>query len=398
MSLGSIGIARPQLESGLQHLLLFGLFWMFAAMAVVPSDGAWEHVYERVTILAFALPALLLMAIRPSSVQIWWRQASSKWVLLFLGWSMVSLLWSEPGEARDWIGRILGILLFLYGWTQVITGREQRIRYLLIGCAAVITVMSLAAIITYYPQVFVGGRIQGFGRLTNTNTAADAAAAATIWLCTLRCNQSWWGLVRGLMVAILLGFVLMTFSRGPWGALFVTLVVIVTCRSGRWAPWILSGVLLLGSLAVLLYLPELTARGWSYRPAIFAQSFHMFLQHPLLGIGQGTPVHITVSGLLFYHTHNMFSQLAVQLGLPGLLLWVGIWLTLGWKSWCHRHESLGLLVFATWVYASIAGQVGMPTLIDSPRVEWLFAWLPLVIGYSLKRRETLNEGAKNYDN
>lgn len=88
------------------------------------------------------------------------------------------------------------------------------------------------------------------------------------------------------------------------------------------------------------------------------------------------------------HAHNMFSQLAIELGLPGLLLWTGIWLVLGWRAWRHRHETRGLIVLGIWVFGTVMVQFDLPHLLDSPRPGWLLTWLPLALGMSFGRKTT----------
>jgi O-antigen ligase len=137
---------------------------------------------------------------------------------------------------------------------------------------------------------------------------------------------------------------------------------------------------------VILVLPMLAERGWSLRPEIFMQAKHLFFEHPWKGLGQGSDFQLQVGGETLTHAHNMFSQLAIELGLPGLLLWTGIWLALGWRGWCHRHETLGRIVLGLWVFATIMVQFDLPHLLSSPRPGWLITWLPLALSMSLGRR------------
>ena len=65
----------------------------------------------------------------------------------------------------------------------------------------------------------------------------------------------------------------------------------------------------------------------------------------------------------------MFSQIAIELGLVGFVLWLAIWLVLG-----------------LWVFGSVLVQFDLPHLVDSPRPGWLMTWIPLAIGMALTRR------------
>lgn len=378
---------RDGFEQGLRHVMVAGFACLIAGMVVLPED---DHIYERVFLLTLFLPTLLLLALRPSGMQVLWRQPSAKWVLLLLGWSVLSLSWSDGGDTSDWVGRALGIPLFLYGWIQVFAGHERRMHRLLFGCSAV---MALAAIVlavlaqttTFHSLLTYRNseRLTGIGVLRPPNLIAAAMSVAIIWQCTYPCARLWQQAARALMVLVLLAFVGMTFSRSAWVGLYLALLVISACRDGRGARWALVSLVSLGVAALLFLMPTLTTRGWSARPEILERAWTLFLQHPWLGVGQGTTVRLPLDTFIAEHTHNMFAQLAVQLGLPGLLIWVGIWLALGWQGWLYRHLPLGQLVLATWVFTTFMGQFDLPYLIDSPNVLWLLAWLPLAIIYSL---------------
>src|SRR5699024_7801419 len=116
MALLNIDTSRAGWERGLQRVLMLGLLCLIAGMVVLPTD---EHIYERVVILLCILPTLVLIALRPSSVGMLWRQPSAKWVVLLLAWSLLSLAWSDGDDISNWIGRNLGVFLFLYGWVRL---------------------------------------------------------------------------------------------------------------------------------------------------------------------------------------------------------------------------------------------------------------------------------------
>lgn len=377
---------RDGLEQGLRYIAMFGLVCLIAGMAVLPNAG---HAYDHTFLLTLYLPILFLLALRPRGVELFWRQPSAKLVVLLLAWSALSLIWGNGEHTADWVGRALGIALFLYGWIQVFAGRERRIHGLLIGCGAILALTAIVLAVLEQTTAFhslltyPGGRLMGIGKLDHPNLAAAAMSAAIIWLCTYPCERLWQHVARAVMVLVLLAFVVLTFSRSAWGGLYLALLVITACREGRGARWVLGSLVLLGVAALLFILPELTTRGWSARPEILAHAWALFLQHLWLGVGQATPVHLYLDTFMALHAHNIFAQLAVQLGLPGLLMWVGIWLTLGWRGWLYRHTSLGQLVLATWVFATFMGQFDLPFLIDSPHVVWLITWLPLAVSYSL---------------
>lgn len=381
---------RDKFENFLWIVLCVGVIWLPAGMAVMPAGASYNpgHAYQYVLVLTLYLPALLKLVIRPASAHRLWRQPSTKWVVLLLLWSTFSILWSNAGHPASAVARNLSILLFLYAWTQVVGDREQRIWWILASCSAVMTVAAVVAMLVFYKQVIGGGRLTGFGVMQSANLAAAAMATGILWLCALPCQNRLLRAGRGFMVAILLSFVFMTFSRSVWGALFAAMLVMAVYWQGRRSWRYVALLLVFGLAAVTLAMPELTARGWSMRPEILQRSWELFVLHPWRGLGQGAIFHFDIDGMVLTHAHNMFSQLAIELGLPGLLLWLGIWFALGWQSWRHRHEPLGRLVLAIWVLASITTQFDLPHLIDSPRPSWLMTWLLLAMSYSLHVRSS----------
>src|SRR5699024_7052335 len=160
---------------------------------------------------------------------------------------------------------------------------------------------------------------------------ASAMSAAIIWLCTYSCRWLWQQVARALMVVGLLVFIGLTVSRSAWGGLYLALLVIAACRAGRSVRWVFALLIHMGIIASLILMPELMNRGWSARPRILQHAWALFVQHLWLGVGQATSVHLQLSTFMAQHAHNLFAQLAVQLGVLGLIVWLGIWLVLGWQ-------------------------------------------------------------------
>jgi O-antigen ligase len=127
-------------------------------------------------------------------------------------------------------------------------------------------------------------------------------------------------------------------------------------------------------------------RGFSYRPQIFEQACQLIRAHPLLGLGMGSEYEIHVDDQVWEHSHNIFTHLAITLGLPGAALWLATWLAVGWRAWRYRHVAIGRSLLALWLYASVAWQFDAPFLMQKPDVEWLLGWLPLAVSLGLAWR------------
>ncbi|MFC3550615.1 O-antigen ligase family protein [Lysobacter cavernae] len=367
--------------------LLLGLGWLIIGMAVLPAGPSYNpgKLYTYSVGLGLYLPALVLLA-RPREALALWRQPLMPWVIALLAWGCVSQLWSHAQRPEDQIARNLSIVVFLYAWMRAIDGDARRVRLLLMGCAVVLAAVAVAAFVHYELQPEDGRRLAGFGVMANANLAAAAMGVAALWLSAWSLRNPRYRLVQALAWIVLVVFVLLTFTRSAWAALFAGLLVFVLL--GRSRPWLYGSILAgLGAVCFIAYLPEITERGWSLRPEIMKQSWLLFRESPWLGLGQGSEFTIRAGNEVLTHAHNLFSQLAIQLGLPGLVLWSGIWLGLAWRGWRHRHKPLGRLVLATWVFAMVMVQVDLPHLLDSPRPGWLVLWLPIALSFALGRDE-----------
>jgi hypothetical protein len=112
----------------------------------------------------------------------------------------------------------------------------------------------------------------------------------------------------------------------------------------------------------------------------------MIALHPWLGLGQGAGFVIEVGGQHLTHSHNVLTQAAIELGVPGMLVMALMWGLVALSGWRHRDAPLGRVVLGLWVYASVALQFDMPQLLDSPRPGWLLIWLPFALALGLEAR------------
>ncbi|WP_329742044.1 O-antigen ligase family protein [Dyella sp. A6] len=367
-----------------------GIAWMMVGMLVMPSGISYNpgRQYQYSLALLLYLPSLYA-AIRLRAA--WWRelwpQPAFRVFLALLAWAMLSLTWSTVHRPGDELGRILSVLLFVLGCHLWAGTRPERMRGLLpvAGC-----VMSLCAL--YYTAKFLrsapvpGDRIVGDGVIATANYAAAALGAVCVWLGQLLPRRRFYMVACMLALLAALGFVLLTQSRSVWLALACCALATPLWYRRRLTVSVALAVLVLIVVLAVRPLPVLLERGASYRPQILVQAMHLIAQHPLRGWGQGAPFVINVGDLHLVHSHNILTQTAIELGLPGLLLMMAMWALVAWSGWRHRTQPLGRVVLGLWVYASVALQFDMPQLLDSPRPGWLLIWLPFVLSLGLEAR------------
>ena len=189
------------------------------------------------------------------------------------------------------------------------------------------------------------------------------------------------------MVALLL-FVVLGQSRGAMLALGCAAFTMPLWSRGRFV-WLVSiSTCAIAIVGCAMFLPLILERGLSYRPEIFVSSVEMIMQHPWLGQGIGADYRVVTPNFPdgFDHSHNAFTHSAILLGLPGLLLWSGLWLIAFRLAWVERETREGRLVLSTLLVSFVASQFDAASLWGSPRAEWFVTWLPIGLSLALAVR------------
>ncbi|WP_198651419.1 O-antigen ligase family protein [Dyella sp. C11] len=372
-------------------LLGVGLAWLILGMVIMPAGVSFNpgRAYQTSLVVLLYLPALFVSF--SFGARAWrelWPQPLFRVFLVLLAWALLSLAWTQGAHPSSEVGRLASVLIFVVGWHAYAEDDARRISQLLLGAG-----LAVAACAAYYCISFIfvpmdDGRIIGQGTIATANYAAALMGVVALWLSQLELADRRWSVARYVGIAALLLFVGLTHTRGVWLALAVTIVAMPLWQPGRAHRWLAVVLALLAAAMLLRPTALLTERGTSLRPELFTQALHLIAQHPFRGLGQGAPITLMVNGAAYTHTHNLLTQVTVELGLPGLLLTVALWLMIAWQGWRHRRSLQGRVVLAIWVYASIVLQFDMPQMLDSPRPAWLLIWLPmaLVLGMTCSDR------------
>ena len=380
-----------------EAVLGLGLAWLMIGMLLMPAGVSYNpgRLYQFTLAALLYLPALWF-ALRDRA-RLWrelWPLPAFRAFLLLLGWAALSLAWAQLRHPGDEFGRLCTVLLFVLGWHAWAGAAPHRAARLLAVVAWGMALCALAYSIVFLAQGHdEDDRIVGEGVVATANYAAAAMGAACMWLAQFPQRRWPRRAATWVAMAMLLLFVGLTQSRGVWLALAACALLAPLWWPGRTARMIAALVLLAVLAAVLWPLPILLERGASYRPEIFRQALHLIAAHPWLGLGQGTPFVIEAGGQQLTHSHNVLTQTAIELGLPGLALLLPLWALTAWSGWRHRAEPLGRVVLALWVYASVALQFDMPQLLDSPRPGWLLIWLPFALALGLEARDRARRAA-----
>jgi len=180
-----------------------------------------------------------------------------------------------------------------------------------------------------------------------------------------------WPLRAGLALAVLamLGMLVLTKSRGAWLAFAAVLAALIALR-WKWG-WLIVPLSLLGAglaaytFGVAQVMDVITTggaiSGIEGRIEIWSRAIYMIQDFPFTGVGMGSFMRVADLLYPFFlaepgaidHAHNLFLQVAVDLGLPGLIAWLSIFGVVALSAW--RVYRLGMRIQNGWVAALGAG-------------------------------------------
>lgn len=360
-----------------QAWLGVGFAWFLAAIALAPSN----KLYQQGLVLFLWLPTLLLAWPARHVFAQAWRRQRALWasIALLLAWSATTLVWSSTEEGSREIKRLVYILVFLMAFPLLAQLGAERCRIilrvggLLLAIAAVVSIYRFYSVIGYPFYI----RLEGIGEISHPILGAYVIGTAIVWL-LYDCPRNR-GLQLGWLAALacLGAFVALSQSRGALVSLAITVLLTPLWYRSRFNNLLAFGVLVAGAAAIYVAYDLIMQRGASYRPEIFQVSLQMIGEHPWAGLGLGAFYRVEAAGLQFDHTHNMFTHVAVELGLPGMLLWIAVWLFTFGEIIRARSTPFGKVLLSLWVFSTLAMQFDAASLTGTPRAEWFISWLPV---------------------
>jgi putative inorganic carbon (HCO3(-)) transporter len=160
-------------------------------------------------------------------------------------------------------------------------------------------------------------------------------------------------ILLAVVIVLMLGAVVLSQSRGGWMGLSAALAVMILLRWRRgWllllAPFAAAAVVVwllgIGRTADILT-TDRTFGGLSGRKEVWIRAIYLIRDFPLTGIGMGA--FQQMSGALYPfenplwripHAHNIFSTVAADLGILGLIAWLAIIFVIIATAWqLYRH-------------------------------------------------------------
>ena len=313
----------------------------------------------------------------------------------------ISLIFvSSAGPSQIQASRLVfGILLYyaIMGWTR----QQNHLRWLTGGLVAAAVALSIFAVISVEWDttrfLFLPTHIyEYFAILVSDSVHRNVMAGALLQvgplvlvlaLATWRRKQALpaLGLLAvGLFVATVL---ILTQSRSAvlaYGA--VVLLLLVLARSSSLSRALLQvlvpllvvfGLILLLSPSVADYL---YLGGLDRRLAMWSRGIYMISDFPWTGVGIGMyestlnsfyPL-FEINPEVTPHAHNVFIQIGVDLGLPGLIAWLAAYfivLNTAWQLYLHGRRGKSIYGWALGL-GLFAGQIGLGLHGISDAVAW----------------------------
>ncbi len=357
--------------------LAIGFVWFLAAIALAPSN----KLYQQGMIVFMWLPTLVIAWSARRILTDAWRQQPALWgaLALLLAWGALSLVWSTNEESGREGKRLVYILVFLLAFPMIGQMGTARIRQLLRIGSVLLAIAALISIVRFYgiQAMPLITRLEGIGEISHPILGAYVVGIAALLLLYDRPRQCALRLGWLLALACLGAFVALSQSRGAVLALVIPVILAPLWFRNRYSQLIALLAVAATGLAFCAVYELIALRGSSFRPEIFRSALHMISEHPWGGLGLGAYYRVEVAGMQFDHTHNMFTHVAVELGLPGMLLWIAVWLFTLAEIIRARHTAFGKILLCLWVYSTMAMQFDAASLTATPRAEWFVSWLPV---------------------
>lgn len=355
--------------------LLTGLLWI--------GDRALFH---KLYYALLAAPALAAMVMQPRLALRLFEHPLIVAFLLFGGYMSLTLIWSDSDTAAfSLIKRPIYILVMLISAAMLAVEHPPALGQVLKVAAIIATI---AAGLSYAYFIYSGHtplgvqRFGGYGALYNPLLSAHVYGFfATFWLAYWFSGHKPLAPLPLACLAILGTVLIATGSRTPLIALAATTIWLCLAHLSRRSLMLMLAVTGLGLVLLTFHPTALTARGFSYRPDIWAEALELATQRPWFGHGYDHQLLLELegSGLAFNDPHNIELAVLLAGGLIGLGLWLALYGIAAVYSWRNRHSSAVLVASALLVFGLAAGLTEGRDFLSRPKEHWFLIWIPFAL-------------------
>jgi putative inorganic carbon (HCO3(-)) transporter len=361
--------------------------------------GVGDHHAWVVLVGALGLPSLL--ALRASAAPL--TTPLDRWVIALAAIAVVGLPWAaDKGTTLFALAALGANLAVYYASVGLVRRDEWTSRVLLAVCIAAIFMTQILAFVYHLGEGLLNRTIlypQPEGWSGYPELGLLAAVLVVLLLASL---GSLVGLLTRAAVAWLLAVALLAlvflYSRMSWVAVAAVFAFAVfdAWRAGRrrmllgvvCAMAIFGGTIValnptlqrltLGIVGLQNLVPP-TPDATVYiatpdmRMDLWAKTADMVTDHPLVGVGLGNfqsvfervyNPELNDDGRRGGHAHNLWLHYAAELGVPGGLVFIGLWSVLLHQAWKRRHDLVGRAAF--YVLVAVAVRQVADNLFFSP--------------------------------
>lgn len=316
-------------------ILYFRPYELFPGLSWLSTSAFWVGLTTLVIFVPSQVFADGVLSARPREVSL---------ILLFAACALISIpLASNPGDAwssfTDPFIKAVAMMIVMINVVRT-EGRLKGLFFLSLAVSCLLSVVGINDYRTGNTPVD-GERIRGFiGNLFGNpndmgiHLVTMVPIAVALFLSSTNLLKK---LLYGACAFVIMGGVVATFSRGGFLALIGVAVVMIwkLGRKNRLAVTVVGSVVLAlfiglapgnyGVRIVSIFVPSLDPVGSSTaRKEHLKASFRVALNNPLFGVGMGNTqivgIHNTVS-------HNAYTQVAAELGLPALMFYLMFMIT-----------------------------------------------------------------------
>ena len=335
------------------------------------------------------------------------------WTILLMVLMIPVTIWLSPLVSKTLLQvyRLLGAILLFYAVVNWST-TKQHIEWMFIGVVILGSALSLLAPFmvkweTHKVMFLPDWIYQRFTILVSDTVNPSVLAGSLVFLLPFPLAMlifTWPKLSKKFRGFLLVSSILMilvlilTQSRGGWLTFFIVLAILPVFR-WRYG-WI--GLLIIGCGLIILnfqlgfkhvldlLIASKTLQSLDGRIEVWSRAVYMIKDFSWTGIGFGLFGDVADQMYPFIqfppgtivHAHNLFLQIALDLGIPGLIAWLGTWLLVlyaGWRLYrigCHTKDlwvvGLGVAILCSQVALGVFGISDVPNwgMIRTVPIVW----------------------------
>ena len=292
------------------------------------------------------------------------RRAPADWGIVLLALMLPVTLWATalPEKTTIQVYRLaLGILFFyaVFNWGVLTRKLDWIVAGILLAGAGLAGMSVFSVTWTTTKMQFIPANIyQRFELLVadtvhpnvmGGNLALIAPIGAALLLYGWKTLKRWQNLSVAAVMLLISGMLILTQSRGALIAFGAALILLVLLRwPWGWVALLLTALTLgiaiyqIGADTALDFIASgVSVAGLEDREEIWSRAIYMIQDFPFTGIGMGSfmevadllyPFFLAAPGSIV-HAHNLILQIAVDLGIPGLIAWLSVYLSVCFASW-----------------------------------------------------------------